>query len=61
MKLSSFFKVELKDNYGENSAALMTSDRGTTAGAELTTPVQSDYHGVWGANDNSQFEVIIKK
>ncbi|CAG2213139.1 LARP4 [Mytilus edulis] len=51
--------VELKDNYGESSAALMTSDRGTTGGAELTTtPVQSaDYLAQWdGSETVLQFE-----
>lgn len=48
--------MELKDSYGENSAALMTSDRGNSGGAELTTPVHPDYNMVWENGPNGIYE-----
>jgi hypothetical protein len=53
--------VELKDNYGESSAALMTSDRGNTGGAELTTPVHAEYLVSWENGAVLQYEVCNKK
>lgn len=48
--------MELKDNYGESSAALMTSDRGNTGGAELTTPVHAEYMVSWENGAVLQYE-----
>ena len=53
--------MELKDNYGESSAALMTSDRGNTGGAELTTPVHAEYLVSWENGAVLQYEVCNKK